>query len=216
MKNSKINLKIKRPITPKGGLRSLEQVELFSKPQKMLDKAVLNCFGSAPWRYRKQAEARDLFALGQISGRMEVKEIDIREALRAILLLEVPVPQIPGQNGQLQIANQVIIGLKYREEAIGQPQPGYSFVQILAPRNIWHANVGPVEHGQPLCLASSLPASIPVKEIVLMVYGALSMQTVMIDERDSAGVMNPDAARWWQLNLDKMPLTQEPFIRIIQ
>jgi len=41
----------------------------------------------------------------------------------------------------------------------------------------------------------------------------LSMQTVMIDERDSAGVLNSAAAKWWQQNLNRIPLTREPFIR---
>lgn len=215
MKISKINLKIKRPEIPKGGLRALDQVNLCPRYQTMLDNAVPTCLGSPPWRSRKQVETRELFALSQISGRMVVKEIDIREALRAILLLEVPVPQLPNHNGELQVANEAIIGLIYREEAVEQPQPGYSYLKILAPRGIWHANVGPNKRGQPLCLGLSLPAAIPIKEIILMAYGALSMQTVMYDEQDSAGVLNPDAARWWQLNLSKIPLTREPFIRFV-
>lgn len=215
METLKINSTNKRPEIPRGGIRALDHVRLCPIYQTMLDNAALSCLGSAPWRNRKQAELRELLALAQISGRMEVKEIDIRESLRAILLLEVPVPQIPDQSGQLQITNEAIIGLIYREEALERPQPGYSFIQILAPRHIWHANVGPIERGQPLCLGPYLPAAIPVKEIVLMTYGAVSMQTVMIDERDSAGVLNPDASRWWQLNLKKIPLTSEPFIRIV-
>jgi hypothetical protein len=65
---------------------------------------------------------------------------------------------------------------------------------------------------QPLCLGARLPAGIRVKELVLMAYGALSMQTVMIDELDPAGVLNPVAARWWQANTDRIPLSRAAFL----
>ena len=39
------------------------------------------------------------------------------------------------------------------------------------------------------------------------------MQSVMFDEQDPAGVLNADAARWWQQNRDRIPLSREPFIR---
>jgi hypothetical protein len=38
------------------------------------------------------------------------------------------------------------------------------------------------------------------------------MQTLKIDERDAAGVLNPQAARWWQQNTDRIPLTSVPFL----
>jgi hypothetical protein len=53
-------------------------------------------------------------------------------------------------------------------------------------------------------------------EIVVMTYGALTMQSVMIDEQDSAGVLNRDAAHWWQQNLWRIPLSREPFIRPLE
>ncbi|MHC4710269.1 MAG: hypothetical protein ACYTA3_07565, partial [Planctomycetota bacterium] len=59
----------------------------------------------------------------------------------------------------------------------------------------------------------SLPAGIPVSEIVLLSYGLLSMQSVMLDPDDSAGVMNVEAASFWQARLGDIPLSDEPFLR---
>ena len=106
---------------------------------------------------------------------------------------------------------QAVLGLTYPQEALRQALPGYSFLQVLAPGDVWHANVafGPV---RPLCLGAALPANVRVKELVLMAYGALSMQTVQIDEQDAAGVMNAAAALWWQQNTARAPLSRAPFL----
>ena len=212
----KITLKEIQPVVPDGGVGALDKVQLSKWHERMLDRAMAGCNGPAAWRNRKRAEARDLLALAQISGRMTVGEIDLGESLRALVRIRVPVPLEPDDTGHLRLADQAVLGLTYRQEAIRAPQPGYSFVQLLAPpAGVWHANVGRREHGQPVCLGQTLDAGIPVREIILLTYGALSMQSVlvMIDERDSAGVMNFRAARWWQQNLDKIPLSREPFVR---
>jgi hypothetical protein len=51
-----------------------------------------------------------------------------------------------------------------------------------------------------------------LKDVVLMTYGALAMQAVMIDETDPAGLMNPAAARYFQQNRDLIPLSAAPFL----
>ena len=66
--------------------------------------------------------------------------------------------------------------------------------------------------GQVLCLGLSLPAGIRVTDLVILAYGALSMQTIQLDEGDSAGVLNPAAAAWWQLNRRLIPLSRDSFI----
>ena len=92
------------------------------------------------------------------------------------------------------------------------PQPGYAFVRILLPRPVWHSNVSP-DLNQVLCLGPRLPAGIPLKEIILMTFGALTMQTTQLDLLDPAGVLNPAAADWWQRNTSRIPLSREPFLR---
>jgi hypothetical protein len=128
------------------------------------------------------------------------------------LFLRVPVPCRPGGVGDLVIEPEAVLGLTYPEEALRQAMPGYSFLQVLAPSDVWHANVafGPV---RPLCLGTALPAGVRVKELVLMAYGALSMQTVQIDEQGPAGVLNAAAALWWQQNTARAPLSRAPFLR---
>jgi hypothetical protein len=112
----------------------------------------------------------------------------------------------------LAIAQATRVGIVYREAALVTPQPGYSFGQILAPHPVWHPNVS-WDMNQVLCLGPSMPAGIPLREIVLMVYGALSMLSVQLDPANSAGVLNPAAADWFQRNPGLIPLSREPFVR---
>jgi hypothetical protein len=198
---------------PRSALNRLHEVKLNGRYRRMYERAVGGCGGPIPWQARKRAEAHNLLALAQISGRLDVKEIDLRESFRAVCVLETPVMLQPDHSGNIKLAGAAILGLVYRQEAVSTPQPGTSFVCVLAPEKLWYSNVGPPEKGQPLCLGLTIQAAIPIKEIVLMTWGLLSMQTVMIDEQDSAGVLNAAAAKWWQQNLDRIPLTTDPFIR---
>ena len=66
--------------------------------------------------------------------------------------------------------------------------------------------------GEACIKSKALPAGIPCKEIVLLCYLALTMSNFQIREDDSAGVYNADAARFWQANTHRIPLTREPFL----
>lgn len=212
----KLHLEPKDVPVPPGGLAALAQVDLVGRYKTMHDRAKQFCEGPSAWRARKLAEAHDLLALALISGgRMAVEELDLRQSVRALIALRVPVPLQPDEGGKLRTAEGALLGLTYREDAVYVPQPGYAFVQLLVPRQgVWHAQVGKPEDGQPVCLGESLPPAIPVRELVLLTYGALSMTSVMVDHTDPAGVMNGAAARWWQQNLDKVPLSREPFLPV--
>jgi hypothetical protein len=196
-----------------GGLSGLSGVQLSPERQQLLELALTTCGGSAPWQGRKRAEARDLVALSQLAppGRMELEHLDLRVDLRVVVLLRVPVPCLPHPEGELQVAPLAVLGVTYPQEALRRALPGYAFVQILAPAFVWLANVA-FDRAQPLCLGAKLPAGIRVKELVLLAYGALSMQNYMFDEQDPAGVLNPAAARWWQQNLARIPLSRTPFL----
>jgi hypothetical protein len=200
-----------RSPVPPDGLAGLGSVELLEENQRYLDQALLAAGGPPAWRGRKRAEARDLLALSQIAPRLGVQYLDLRESLRAVLLLRVPVPRRTALDGELLLANHAVLGLTYAHVALREQLPGFAFFQLLAPDCVWHANVAP-DHVQPLCLGARLPAGIRVKELVLMAYGALSLQAVQIDELDSAGVLNPMAARWWQANTARIPLSRVPFL----
>jgi hypothetical protein len=201
----------KRTPVPPGGLADLHLVELTEQNRRLLERALLSAGGPPAWRGRKRAEARDLLALGQISGRLTVQYLDLREALRVAVLVRVPVPLLTPECPDLALADRAALGLTYPHHALREQLPGYAFIQILAPEGVWHANVAP-DRVQPLCLGTRLPAGVRTTELVLMAYAALSLQAVQIDEWDSAGVMNPAAARWWQANAGRIPLTRAPFL----
>ena len=197
---------------PSQGLRGLADVTLNERNQRMLDEASRANGGDPAWRARKREEARDLLALSQIAPpeRLAVQMLDLRMSLRALLNLRVPVPCRPSENNDLHVADRALIGLVYPREVLRQSLPGPSFIQILEPRRVWHANVAPGE--QTLCLGIALPCNVPAREIVLMAYDALAMKTYQVDEYDEAGVYNVQAARWWAANLHRLPLSSRAFL----
>ena len=196
----------------RASLRDLTCVELNSRNRRLLDFAHNRSGGSPAWRGRKEAEARELLALSQIAppGRLTVQLLRLEESVRALLVMRVPVPCLPDSNNHLRIANQAVLGLTYPEEALRQRLPGVAFFQLLEPQGAWHASIDPVF--QRICLGASIPANTPVRNLVTMAFGALCMQTAQVDELDPAGVLNADAARWWQQNLHLAPLTKTPFL----
>ena len=66
--------------------------------------------------------------------------------------------------------------------------------------------------GNHFCLGANLARGYPLCEAVLGAYAAFAMQSVAIDERDPAGVMNHEAACWWQQNAARIPLSTVPFL----
>ena len=84
----------------------------------------------------------------------------------------------------------------------------------MNPLHAWHPNIGPSASGQRVCLGPTLFAGIRLREILFLVYRALTLQTVQFDAFDSAGVMNGAAADWWQRNAARIPLTTESFLNL--
>lgn len=195
---------------PAADLSTLPEVELSRANTAFLASAMKTCGGSRLWQSRKIAEAREVLALSQFS-RMKVIGLDLSVDLRAELLMNVTVPLMPKPGGPLVVAEHARLGVIYREECMAQPQPGSSFVQILSPRPVWHANVSP-NPVQVLCLADRLPACTKLSEIILLAYGALTLMSIQIDVLDAAGVFNPFAARWFQEHAEMIPLSRKPFI----
>lgn len=199
--------------TPPGGLAALDEVVLPPARESLLAEVSADATGHGSWKARKRAEARSLLALAEIAprGRFRIHYLDLRVELRAVVRLDVPVPTLTDVEQGLVIERGATLGIRYPEEALTRPLPGYEFVEIMQPARVWHANASR-RSGQRLCLGASLPALVPLKEIVLASYGALAMQSVQVDARDPAGVMNHEAAVWWSQNLDRTPLTTTPFL----
>src|SRR5437870_3831889 len=112
-------------------LSALAEVALTPDNQRLLDTAAAAAGGPAAWRARKRAEARDLLALSQIAGRLVVQGLDLSEALRILLHLNVPVPCLDAER-RFTVAPLAVLGLTYPHEALRQQLPGYAFLQVLA------------------------------------------------------------------------------------
>lgn len=204
------------------GMWDLHSVVLLREQEEWLENLAHDLHGSPSWQRRKRAEARDLLALAALAPRLEVVALDVRTALLARLILRVPVPcRLDGMH-EIGIAQRAHLVLRYPEEAMRLPLPGYAFVEIVRPLGTFHPNVGGplmssaggIQRGGPqlLCLGSHVAAGTPVRELILATYQALGMMTYHLDPRAGAGVMNREAAEWWASNLARLPLTREPFL----
>ena len=118
------------------GLKDLESVELNPQNRLMLEEAKQHCQGDPATRNRKLAEATELLTLSQIapSKRLVIRQLDMREHLRAIIQMEVPVACEPKENGEPEIFNQAVIGFTYPNEGFQRPLPGFVFFEVLLPR----------------------------------------------------------------------------------
>jgi len=201
-------------VDPVPVLDALKWLRLYGHRRRMLASARMRCGGPPAWRTRKLDQAHAMLALSQVSPRMQVLYLDLRQTLRALVFMMTPLPLRPKPESGLRVAHGALLGLSYREEAVRTPQPGFGFVQVLQPGGVFHPNVSSSEnHGvQMLCLGESMPASIPIQEIVLASFAALSMQSVTVEESSLEGVMNWKAATWWQRHPDLLPLTRASFL----
>ncbi len=187
------------------GLDQLDQVELDAGHRQMLEAAHAKSAGSDPWRMRKYREARNALALAQIAprNRLRVLGLEMTSHLALQLHMRVTVPRM--HDHRLHVVTEAILVVRYPQRVMLEDLPGVAFVQIQQPRAVWSANVDCMTGI--LCLGLSMPRNTPLVELIWLSYTALSGQTWMVDERDAAGVLNPDAASWWSHNLDKLPLT---------
>ena len=204
------------PSTP-GGISRLSEIVLKDAYRAHFEAAMASCLGPISFRNRKKVEFHEFLALAQISGRIRPFVANLEDSMQLVFALRAPVP-VMGADGILQIADEAHLHLCYREEAMKRPQPGHSFVQVLQPSGVWLPNISlptPTQPGLPvqaICLGASLPARIRVRELILMTYGALTLQAIQMNAFDAAGIMNREASDWWQRNLARIPLTYEPFL----
>lgn len=192
------------------GLSELSHVPLLPQHEAALEHTRKVALGAGPWRHCKIGTVRDLCALERIS-RIRVLGIDPTTELRALIRMPCSVPCLPPDAPDLVVETEVDLALRYPEEILRGPLPGYALVEIVAPKFVYHANVasGP---SQRLCLSASLPRGYPLREAIVASYAALTLQSVTLDERDPAGVMSASAALWWQRNAHRIPLSREPFL----
>jgi hypothetical protein len=192
------------------GLSTLSRVPLPTERGELLERLAGASQGPPTWRARKLAEARDLFALEVIAPRFEVLALDLTTELLAIVRMQVTAPCMP-DNGELVIAGQVDLALRYPEELLRIPLPGYALVQIPTPRKLLHSNIS-ADPAQRVCLGANVPKGYPLREAVLGTYAALTLQSISLDGADSAGIMNPEALVFWNDHRSRIPLSTAAFL----
>ncbi len=74
------------------GLTDLARVPLSARHQAILDWVKTRCHGPTAWSCRKLVEARELLALAQVSGRLEIGWLDLADDLRVVADLLAPAP----------------------------------------------------------------------------------------------------------------------------
>jgi hypothetical protein len=200
---------------PSLSLSALHEVELTAPYRAIYERVAPGAAGPEPWKRRQLGAAHEMLALAQVSGRMVIQFLELGAALRAVFLLRVPVPCRNAGTGPLVLEPAAQLGFTYRQEAMTLAQPGYSFFEILAPRDVHHPNIAPSylpPGAQVLCLGPSLPAGIKVVDLILAAYAAISLQSVQFSLTDSAGLLHPAAAIFLQTSNTPIPLTRDPFV----
>jgi hypothetical protein len=201
--------------TARVGLDGLRDFELSDRGTAMLDQAIGHCTGPARWQSRKIAEAREILALAEMAppGRMSVEYLDVASEIRAACRMQVPAPW-RREDGEVCISNSATLGMVYPERAVTQQIPGFGFIELMLPRPVFHPSIA-AQAGIPqlICLGQ-LPAGMRCTDLLLLAYGALSMQTVQFDERDRLGVMNIEAAKYWQQRSREVPLSRTAFLEV--
>ena len=197
------------------GLLDLNTDTLSAEDRQRHAEACAPMLGPAPWKARKASEMHDLLALAARSPRLTVVSLDARVELRVVLDMRVPVPCRPDPDGPLVVAQRALLGVRYGQQSLIAPSRGTDFVSVLAPAAVYAPNIASGDD-QRVCLGASLPAGMPLREIVLATYAALSMTTVQMDPQDEAGVLNLGAALWWQQNADRMPLTRATLLSALE
>jgi hypothetical protein len=194
-------------------LSSLSSVELNAASKAMLAAAESRTSGDAVWRRRKLREIRTLLALCQEAPyRLKLRYMDIEsETLRLVLALNCPVPLEPFAGGPLRQAVAAELAIVYPREVMLEPMKGTSFLEVLRPSEVFHPNIAAGEH-QRMCLGATL-RNFPLVELIVLSYASLAFQVATIDRFDPAGVLNPEAARFFEERPDALPLTREPFLR---
>jgi len=199
------------PATPIS-LHNLGGVELTPASRLRLDGVLATSGGDPAWRARKAGEAAELLALAQVApARIAICHLDLTASFRAVLAVNVPVGCRQGE-GDLKVETGALLGLDYPREAVSQPFPGFAFVTILQPRDVWHSSVRAAD--QALCLGPTMPAGVRVRSLIWLSYSALAMTTTQTNPEDTAGVMNVRAAEWWNQNWHRVPLSREPFLPV--
>ena len=198
------------------GLSTLMDVALPESREQQLLELARDAQGPAPWRARMGVEARELFALDALDSRVTLVAIGVASELRACVRLCTPVACME-PDGALVVHDEVELALHYPPAILSRALAGVELVAIQRPLRVWHPNItwpapDQLRRPQRVCLGANVPRGLPLREALVSTYAALSMQVITLDERDSAGYLNPQALSYWRDRQETLPLSREPFL----
>lgn len=182
---------IKKRTNPKDPVAWLEQARQYNS-------------GNRAWRQWKLHAAEELLQLTAQTDRMQLLDLSLAGDFRAIYRIRMPVPRCP-VNGRLAIADEAIFHLHYLEEWRVESPPPWAIIGLLEPPDFFHPNSAIALRGA-LCLGA-IPAGVSPKEIALMGYSTVALQSVQLNESDPAGVLNLEACEYYRNHPEYMPLT---------
>lgn len=172
---------------------------------EMLDFALANNGGTRGWREFKAEQARELLQLCAKSPRMALLALDLTEEFRAVYGILMPVPCRP-RGEQLRVADRAVFHLRYAEEWRWQPPVGYEPLGVMEPADLFGPNMISAPVGG-VCLGR-IPPGITVRELVLLGYFSVTLQTYQLNEVDPQGVLNPMACEFFRAHPECLPLTR--------
>lgn len=185
--------------------------------QELLERARANNNGERDWRLWKSletAEVIDLFEQAnqqQHTPRVEVLDIDFTGDLNMVFRVLMPVPRAP-VNGELQLATSALFHVHYEEHWRREAPDGWAPLGLIEPRDAFHTNVNmDIPHLRGAVCLGDLPPGVPLKELILMGYYALTLQNHVLDERDPNGILNLKACEFYRNHQEHLPLTHAGF-----
>lgn len=188
-------------------------------PQEILARAREKNTGKRPWQVWKSVEAEDVVNLfdqvnqqalakaGEDSGqqpRVQLLDLNFSGDLNLVYGVRMPVPLWP-VDGKLQLGSSAVFHLQFREEWRWEAPAGWEPLGLFNPQGPFHPNMAPAMRGA-ICLGT-LPPGVSLKELVLLGYYALSLQSAVLDESDPHGVLNPQACEYYRNHPEYLPLT---------
>ena len=195
------------------GLSRLGKVELEGRFLEHYDRGIAKCHNAGFYENRMKVEFRDYLALAQVSGRIDPLDVSFEGTFRLHFLLRARFP-LKNSAGEVVVADRAALVLHYPESAVRESLKGTEFVRILGA-NAFHPNISVADSILPfqaLCLGPSVLQATRIRELILTSYGLLTLQSHTMDPLDPAGVLNAEAAEYWQQNCHRIPLSNEPFV----
>jgi hypothetical protein len=160
--------------------------------------------GRREWREWKASQVAAVADLANRSPRMDLFEVCLDGDLDIDFGIHLPVPRWP-HRGELVIAPAGVFHLHYEEDWLVEAPPGWAWLSLWMPRDPFHPNCRPALRGA-ICLGK-LPPGTPPPEIIRLGHDTLTLQNVVLDERDPEGVLNVEACEYYRHHPEYLPLT---------